>query len=220
MTSLVLHTWAPLVCYSLRWLDATAVEGAPLGPSDSAIRQLVGNAAALYAFWQAQYLLKTEVLDRHRFEADPEIMTSLRWLADVRPHPIYKRIRAAGVRASPLVVIVVVQATYTLATLAVAAVAYSSRRVHTALLLGVLSVALWTGASHYFSAFVRSYVVRLERTAAVGHVAKDSALVRPYSLAVFAVFAGFYVWSFRLLVATAMPSPTTTATSTSTWWWP
>jgi hypothetical protein len=120
---------------------------------------------------QLAYLVKTEVIDRKRFERDHELMTSVRWMTRKKPHPIYllinkhhKRIPGGQFLVDhPFLILAGVQIAYTLLTIAPTAILYSSFEVHTAVLLGMVLISTWNGSNFYFEVFARNYASRIER---------------------------------------------------------
>lgn len=49
-----------------------------------------GENLKVFFFLQLAYLFKTEVMDRKKMASDQELVTSLRWMTERHPHPIYK----------------------------------------------------------------------------------------------------------------------------------
>jgi hypothetical protein len=166
LTSLIVHTYPPMVVYAIRWNPARELEYSycPGGVRDCEVgwRDSFFIPLVLYAFWQMIYLVKTEVLDRNKLEEEPELETSLRYLTVKRPHPVYKALKARGVTLDGVYLIVVVQAVYTIATLLPIGYIFSSYFFNSAYLIAVFGVAVYNGASHYFEVFSRTYLERLE----------------------------------------------------------
>ena len=47
-------------------------------------------------------MFKTEVLDGEKIRKDNEIMTSVKWLTQVKPHPIYLLMKKYGLNPNPV----------------------------------------------------------------------------------------------------------------------
>jgi hypothetical protein len=107
MFSFIIHYHPALVTYTIRWYRP---EG--LVPTHAISAYTLAGALVLYCFWQLIYLVKTEVLDKKKLNSDDQLMTSLRWLAYKKPHPIYRAIRKAGYNPDPVALLVVFQFFY------------------------------------------------------------------------------------------------------------
>lgn len=102
LTSLYIHFVPGMLMYALRWLTP-GMDALPL-PS---LWDFVMPALGLYCYWQVFYLLKTEVIDRKHLQSDKEIVTSLRWMSEIQPHPVYKYIRETRGWNVPAIVVMV-----------------------------------------------------------------------------------------------------------------
>eukprot|EP01108_Squamamoeba_japonica_P007876 TRINITY_DN6834_c0_g1_i1.p1 TRINITY_DN6834_c0_g1~~TRINITY_DN6834_c0_g1_i1.p1 ORF type:complete len:168 (-),score=85.91 TRINITY_DN6834_c0_g1_i1:22-480(-) len=132
------------------------------------------------------YLIKTEWVDKAKLDGDKQLMTSLRWLSEKRPHPLYRWLRARGINCTPLVMIVCVQFVYTVCVSAPMLLIYQSRRAHLAYLLFVFVACVHNGANHYFEAFAEQYTARL---AAAPKSKPSTYSTTCWSLTVFVFFA-------------------------------
>jgi hypothetical protein len=162
MISLFIHIYPPIVTYTIRWwhTDSFVVcqdEACSVSWTASFWMPLL-----LYSFWQALYIIKTELVDRKKLQSDSSIMTSLRWFVrEDKPHPVYKALLKKGIRISPLFLLVVIQFTYTMLTLVPMHWAYQNFYVHSAFLMFVFCACAWYGATFYFEVFSESYTKRL-----------------------------------------------------------
>ena len=129
-----------------------------------------------YLFWQGLYLLKTEIIDRGKLERHPELMTSLRWLANDRNSPAnkfaLKSMRNIGLfgadeffdaeSTKTKFVFVTFQLCYTIITFIPIPFCYSNYYAHTALMWLAFGSSVYNGACYYIDVFSRKYVERLE----------------------------------------------------------
>lgn len=114
------------------------------------------------------------------------MLTSSKWLSEVRPHPIYKFLLSKGVNIRPVILLPstlptilcfpsfaqayviprnsVFQFIYTILTLFPAWIAYRYYWANAAYLCIVFVVACWYGASFYFDIFSENYSKRLQRS--------------------------------------------------------
>jgi len=115
-----------------------------------------------YCIWQALYLIKTEVFDREKLAHDKDIMTSVRWMTQVKPHPIYKMMLKAGLNPHPVVALVAVQGIYTFLTLLPVLVIFNNFELHCIYLATIFLVCIWNGANFYFEIFSETYSARLK----------------------------------------------------------
>lgn len=116
-----------------------------------------------YILWQIFYSLKTDVLDRQKLENDKEMITSAKWLGEIRPHPVYMMLVKKGYNLSPTVVLIGFQLLYTFVTLIPALLAYHFFWVHVGILLLAFTFAAWYGAQYYFEVFSMNYSKRLQK---------------------------------------------------------
>jgi hypothetical protein len=129
-----------------------------------------------YLFWQGLYLLKTEFIDRGKLERHPELMTSLRWLANDRNSPAnkfaLKLMRNIGLFGADeffdaeciktKFVFVTFQLCYTIITFIPIPFCYSNYYAHTALMWLAFGSSVYNGACYYIDVFSRKYVERLQ----------------------------------------------------------
>ena len=90
-------------------------------------------------------------------------MTSVRWLTKVKPHPIYKSMKKAGLAPNPVFALVLVQGVYTPLTLLPNFLIFGYYEVHVLYIALVAIVGVWNGASFYFEIFSETYSDRLQR---------------------------------------------------------
>ncbi|CAM9823091.1 unnamed protein product [Phaeothamnion confervicola] len=170
MTSLYVHILPGWLLLTLRWYGDSDENG---GCGDSGIGLAdMGCALLVYLAWQVAYFYKTEVVDRARLDADPEIATSLRWLTQDTKGAMYRlvrlTVRAMGVlhadeefdhrttktKASRgcAVVFMTSQLLYTFSTMVLAPFLFRHFRLNLAYNCLVFSMALWNGSNYYIEA--------------------------------------------------------------------
>ncbi len=90
-------------------------------------------------------------------------MTSVKWLTEVKPHPIYKAIKKAGIKIPPVYCLVLVQGIYTPLTLLPNLLIFEYFELHVLYIAFVFIVCVWNGANFYFEIFSETYSDRLQR---------------------------------------------------------
>jgi hypothetical protein len=163
VTSLFIHLFPPTVLYAERWHNPSnfsAYSEAEISWSNSF--ESIWVPFLFYVAWQVAYLVKTEVMDRKRMDADSDIVTSARWLTRNKPHAIYKWLRNKGVTLHENVILILFQLGYTLLMLLPAVACYTYHQVNIVVLLIVLIFATWNGANYYFEIFSERYRHRLQ----------------------------------------------------------
>jgi len=191
LTSVFIHVYPPLVTYCLRWYpragDFHTICGSEENSCELSFREGLMNPFYLYVYWQIAYYVKTEFLDRKKLASDKDLMTSLRWMTEKEPHPVYKWCRARGYKGSGVTLLVFVQFCYTIATVVPAMIFFSHFWLHTAFLLFVFLCIIWGGASYYFEVFSESYSKRLQQK-------RDKASARRLqSIPSSSIFFGFFL---------------------------
>lgn len=128
-------------------------------------------AIALYLLWQGAYYWVTEIVDKDKLDADPEIQTSLRWLsADTKGGfgaVMLKLCRQVGLlRADEVfdsktfktkVIFMSLQFIFTLCTFLPAPLMYSSHTMSVLFLVGIFTCALANASNYYVEVFSRRY---------------------------------------------------------------
>lgn len=115
-----------------------------------------------YFVWQMFYWVKVEMMDKTKLKRNRDLVTSARWLGEVKPHPFYLKIKKAVPFAQPELTLIVVQLIYTGITLFFIPYMYYSKAVHVFFIALNLLSASWLGASFYFESFARAYTSRLQ----------------------------------------------------------
>jgi len=140
-----------------------------------------------YLAWQCAYLLKTELWDVKRLDEDPELVTSLRWLANDYKAGVTKfalRVgRATGAFGKDELfdagslktkfVFVTLQLLYTVVTFLPIPLCYRSKTAHTSLMLLAFLSCIWNGAEYYIDIFSRRYARKFEEDVPYGATVRD-----------------------------------------------
>jgi len=155
MTSVFIHIYPPIVVYTLRWYGDQSFAVCPSGSGGCGISlwNIFVWPLAFYTFWQVAYIIKTELMDKRKLEKDKDLVTSLRWLADLKPHPIYRMAKSKGYRGGAFGLLVAFQFCYTVLTLTPMYFLWNSFWTHTIYLSMLIMSLIWAGASYYFEVF-------------------------------------------------------------------
>jgi hypothetical protein len=183
MSTTYIHVLPPLVMLVARhYPGATFAATAAGGASRCDIGGGGGGGGSLgtgdllvslgaYLLWQGAYLLVTEKVRAHRFNADPELKSSLRWLVTDERYALHQfalRVcRRVGVFApgetfavgtrKTLAIFCTCQALYTAVTFAVTPLLYASRWACCAWCTLLCGLTVHHGASYYIHVFSKRY---------------------------------------------------------------
>lgn len=128
-------------------------------------------AVLLYMFWQFAYLFKTEFLDKKKLDSNPELMTSLRWLAqdtkNAAARAFLKLFRAIGVfrkdeeydsrTMKTKIVFVCAQLIFTVVSFLPTPLMYNYSGFHLTWIIFIVTSAVFNGASFYIEVFSKRY---------------------------------------------------------------
>ena len=161
MTSSFIHLFPALVTYCIRWFPHpgrwalnlchhqdkdTAVA---LGCSgEITFAQYFIVPMILYLIWQICYVMKTEYVDKKKFEKDTNIQTSFRWLSKSQGHIIY-RICSKYPPKWRLLVFCAIQTLFTMLTSLPTKWFYESFYLHTGFFVFIVLTAIWNGGGYY-----------------------------------------------------------------------
>lgn len=163
-TSVYIHFLPGMLYYTWRWHHPLQSAAAPeLCAVDYAI------AVGFYLVWQVGYYICTETHwgSRAALDANPKLLTSLRWLAQDHKNAtavgVLRLCRAIGVFAptekydartvKTKVVFCAAQLAFTVVCFAPTPLLYYSQRAHLAYLILVFTTSLYSGASFYIEIF-------------------------------------------------------------------
>jgi len=164
-TSVFIHMFPPLVAYSLRWYPPNNDFSLVCVEPDCRMSVYYAFVVSFgfYIIWQILYLIKTELLDREKLRKDQEIMTSVRWMSTIKPHPVYKMMLKKGWKYPAWLALTLVQGIYTLFTFVPIIPVFQYHELHVIYLILIFLVCIWNGANYYFEIFTETYTERLQR---------------------------------------------------------
>eukprot|EP00051_Salpingoeca_urceolata_P006064 m.80602 g.80602 ORF g.80602 m.80602 type:complete len:306 (-) comp14667_c0_seq8:96-1013(-) len=166
--SFSLHFLVTLLAFTWRWYPAEG-QRSVLCSDDTCSLSLWNWLCApvlFYLAWTSMYLMKTEVLDKQRLAADPELHTSLRWWASHQTNAsglVRRMFRSLGImkkgegfHSDELKTKVMYQSCLlgiTVVTALPAKLLFSNFWLHSAWMAVAFAAALWRGADFYFERF-------------------------------------------------------------------
>jgi len=166
LTSVFIHLFPALVTWCIRWYPSNGDLSYLCHDNDCNLSyyNVFVLTMGIYAFWQVLYLIQTDVVDRRKIELDKDIMTSCRWMTEVKPHPIWKFYKKHGASLKYAnFYLVVTQFFYTIGTLVPVMIAFNSFELHSIYLALIVICSIWNGANFYFEIFTETYSKRLQR---------------------------------------------------------
>jgi hypothetical protein len=185
LTSIYIHILPSMLMYAMRWhtLGSEMIED--LTFSDY-VRAAIG-----YIIWQITYYVKTEVLDKDHLDGDPEILTSLRWLATDKNNTfartILKLLKAIHVvgenedynpyETKTKVIFILSQFIYTLFTFLPTPIYYNNQHAHLWFIVIMFVVSVYNGASFYIEVFSKRYQLQFIQKNEIQQVAGAAAKV-------------------------------------------
>lgn len=115
-----------------------------------------------YCIWQALYFLIVEGLRRQRLLNDPEVMTSYREMKRKaeRANNIWWRLSGLLGDERRVIMYAVIQAAFTVATLALTVLLFKSYRLHTLFEIFKLSATIWNGGNYIFDVMPRQVAAK------------------------------------------------------------
>jgi len=164
LTSVFIHMFPPLVTFAMRWYPPQGDFSLVCTEPDCNLSPYFAFTLSIlfYSIWQILYLVKTEMIDKLKLQSDKNIMTSVRWMSEVKPHPIYRFMLKKGINLSPPTALTLVQGVYTILTLVPIIPIFEHFELHCIFLAGVFIVCVWNGANFYFDVFSETYSQRLK----------------------------------------------------------
>lgn len=195
IVSVYIHILPCMLYYTMRWnaytfdnegemiCDPTDVASCePLYFSDYVY------AMGIYCLWQAAYLLKTEVVDKAKFDAHPEIQTSLRWLAKDTKNEfsrmILKGLRKLGIFGAKedfdatsmktKLVFVASQLLLTVVSFLPTPFCYNNQLFHLLWIGVIFTISVFNGASFYIEVFSVRYQAQLKKMDEIQQIAREA----------------------------------------------
>ena len=185
------------VTYSIRWhtTDLTTI----CGNEDCFVgyKDFYLGTVAFYILWQILYLLKTEVLDLKTLKEDKEIMTSLRWLSEKKPHPILVFLRKRNIKTKPIFLLMTFQLLITMVVILPVPLFWNYKSAHIAVLILVFCISIWNAAGFYFEVLTRPSKKSNRVTEKAKPVKKISSSFSRFIG--FIIFLSISIFSFLLL---------------------
>ncbi|CAM6086487.1 unnamed protein product [Calypogeia fissa] len=177
--SVLIHLLPGTVFFIIRWWDpvtfshhARDVNGPwpawPLQDNDKTLwTWLFVVPLICYSLWQMLYFLIVNVLRRQRMLNDPEIMTSYRELSRKaeRANNVWWRVSGLLGDDRRVLMYAVLQAIFTVATLALTVPMFKSYRMHTLFEIFKLTASVWNGGNYFFEVMPRQVEKQKKRKA-------------------------------------------------------
>jgi len=169
LTSFFLHAFPPITIHLLRWGLIPSPYHFP--ETTLSFSEVFSYPLGLYMAWQIGYWLVTELILRNQLQEDKDLITSLRWLSVDKKNGFRNLCLKFLVKlkvAQPdedlvpdamktKVVFAALQFLYTLITILVTPLLYSSYRLSCAYLVFIFGWGTWNGASYYIEVFAERY---------------------------------------------------------------
>lgn len=174
IVSVFIHLLPGLVFFTIRWWDP-AFLGAmdPAGTPHRASWPYVESKYNIwtwlfvvplvaYSLWQVLYFLIVEVLRRQRLLQDPEVMTSYRELSKKaqKANNVWWRLSGILGDQNRLLMYIVLQGIFTLATTALTVPIFLSYRLHVVFQILKVSATVWNGGNFLLDVMPRQYVLK------------------------------------------------------------
>ncbi|GFS43833.1 hypothetical protein Acr_00g0087210 [Actinidia rufa] len=163
-----------IVFFTIRWWDPTFFEAMhPEGFAPRASWPYVESKSylwtwlflvplAAYSLWQALYFLIVNVLRRQRLLRDPEVMTSYRELSKKarKANNIWWRLSGLLGEQNRLFMYIMLQALFTVATMALTVPIFLSYRLHVVFQIVKVSATVWNGGSFLLEVMPKQVILK------------------------------------------------------------
>ncbi|KAK4257841.1 hypothetical protein QN277_007376 [Acacia crassicarpa] len=177
IVSVLIHLLPGLVFFTIRWwnpatFEAMHPEGTARRPTWPYVEDksylwtwLFFVPLAAYTLWQALYFLIVFVLRRQRLLRDPEVMTSYRELSKKaqRANNIWWRLSGVLGDQNRVLMYIVLQAIFTVATMALAVPIFMSYRLHVVFQILKVSASVWNGGIFLLDVMPRQAIMRQQK---------------------------------------------------------
>ncbi|KAK4602553.1 hypothetical protein RGQ29_011547 [Quercus rubra] len=174
IVSVLIHLLPGIVFFTIRWWDpATFAAMHPEGTSHRASWPYVDGNSYLwtwlflvplvgYTLWQALYFLIVDVLRRQRLLRDPEVMTSYRELSKKaqKANNIWWRLSGLLGDENRLLMYIVFQGLFTVATMAFTVPIFLSYKLHVIFQILKVSATVWYGGSFLLEVMPRQVILK------------------------------------------------------------
>ncbi|XVE70663.1 hypothetical protein DITRI_Ditri10aG0088900 [Diplodiscus trichospermus] len=172
--SVLIHLLPGIVFFTIRWwnpatFEAMHPEGTPHRFSWPYVEDksylwtwLFGVPLVAYTLWQVLYFLIVNVLRRQRLLRDPEVMTSYRELSKKaqKANNIWWRLSGLLGDQNRLLMYILLQAIFTVATMALTVPIFLSYKFHVIFQILKVSASVWNGGSFLLEVMPRQVIVK------------------------------------------------------------
>lgn len=178
IVSVLIHLLPGIVFFTIRWWDpATSADMHPEGKASGRTQWpyvedtsylwmwLFAVPLAAYTLWQLLYFLIVNVLRRQRLLRDPEVMTSYRELSKKaqKANNIWWRLSGLLGDQNRMVMYILLQAAFTVATMALTVPIFMSYKMHVIFQILKVSSSIWNGGSFLLEVIPRQVVQKEKR---------------------------------------------------------
>ena len=184
ITSVYIHFLPCALYYAGRWHGHNPLnflQGSATTESVPLYEKLCLNdyilASIGYIFWQLLYFGKTEIVDKTKLDARPELLTSLRWMSSDKKNSFAKFVlgicRKAGFMrfnehfdcysTKTKIIFMGAQFLYSMMTFIPTIFLYNSQKCHIAFLIFIFCTSAFNGASFYIEVFSKVYQLKIEK---------------------------------------------------------
>ncbi|CAL5398540.1 unnamed protein product [Camellia sinensis] len=193
LVSVLIHLLPGIVFFTIRWWDTTFFEAMhPEGMAQIASLPYVESKSflwtwlfflplAAYSIWQALYFFIVNVLRRQRLLRDPEVMTSYRELSKKaqKANNIWWRLSGLLGEQNRLFMYIMLQALFTVATMALTVPIFLSYRLHVIFQILKVSATVWNGGIFLLEVMPRQVVLKEKKKTVMltGHTQEDQSAI-------------------------------------------
>ncbi|KAL2555260.1 hypothetical protein Fot_08879 [Forsythia ovata] len=174
IVSVFIHLLPGLVFFTIRWWDPVFFEAMhPEGTAQRASWPYVESKSYLwtwlffvplfaYSIWQVLYFLIVDVLRRQRLLRDPEVMTSYRELSKKaqKANNLWWRLSGLLGDQNRLFMYIVLQAIFTVATMALTVPIFLSYELHFVFQILKVSASVWNGGNFLLEVMPRQVILK------------------------------------------------------------
>ncbi|KAK1312180.1 hypothetical protein QJS10_CPA07g00331 [Acorus calamus] len=175
IVSVLIHLLPGIVFFTIRWWDPTTFEAMfsggtarqhaswPYAEDSSYLwTWLFVVPLAAYTLWQLIYFLIVDVLRRQRLLRDPEVMTSYRELSKKaqKANNFWWRLSGLLGDDNRSVMYILLQAAFTVATMALAVPIFLSYEMHVTFQILKVSASIWNGGSFLLEVMPKQVVLK------------------------------------------------------------
>ncbi|KAI3524768.1 hypothetical protein L2E82_02834 [Cichorium intybus] len=193
LVSVLIHLLPGVVVFTSRWWDPAFFEAMhPEGTAPRASWPYVGDKSYLwtwlftvpliaYSLWQALYFLIVDVLRRQRLLKDPEVMTSYRELSKKaqKANNLWWRLSGLLGDNNRLFMYILLQAVFTVATMALTVPIFLSYELHLAFQMLKVSATVWNGGSFLLEVMPRQVVLKEKKRQTVVQPVQENCQQEP-----------------------------------------